>query len=306
MRKLMITITVSMVFLPTHICRRLLAQACVISTTLTPTAGQGRVFLCASPGAACSPANGGGAGRCLNGLTRNPATNSVCGCFSQGKSTTADPEVDIKALVAKFSSATRGDIFDFAFTAADLSQQHTFLFLPNLFDANPAVLSTQLTVTVDAIDREAEKDVRDNEGHERKPIALHLSIKGSEVFDAFDVNGFGSTGPNTQTFVAGRVLLDLRKLVFDGVVTSILTNDIWTAKNPIVLAEAWRGSLEPKTNSVSFETTAPDDAFIIPAANLLQASSVPAGDVFWFKPVTNEPTGVERANMEWLEQVRRK
>jgi hypothetical protein len=306
MRKLMITITVSMVFLPTLISRPLLAQACVISTTLTPTAGQGRVFLCASPGAACSPANGGGAGKCLNGLTRNPTTNSVCGCFSQGKSTTADPEVDIKALVAKFSSAKRGDMFNFAFTATDLSQQHTFLFLPNLFDANPAVLSTQMTVTVDAIDREAEKDVRDNEGHERKPVELHLSITGSEVFDAFDVNGFGSTGPNTQTFVAGRVLLDLRKLVFDGLVTSILTNDIWTPKNPIVLAEAWRGSLEPKTNSVSFETTAPDDAFIVPAASLLQASSVPAGDVFWFKPVTNEPTGVERAKMEWLEQVRRK
>jgi hypothetical protein len=213
--------------------------------------------------------------------------------------------VDIKALVAELSSAKRGDMFDFAFAATDLSQQHTFLFLPNLFDANPAVLSTQMTVTVDAVDREAEKDVRDNEGHERKPVALHFSITGSEVYDAFDVNGFGSTGPNTQTFVAGRVLLDLKKLVFDGVVTSILTNDIWTAKNPIVLAEAWRGSLEPKTNSVSFETTAPDDAFIIPAASLLQASSVPAGDA-WFKPITNEPTGVERAKMEWLEQVRRK
>jgi hypothetical protein len=305
MRKLLITTIVSIVFLQALIARPLLAQACAISTKLTPTAGLGEVFLCASSGAACSPANGGGPGKCLNGLTRDTATNSVCGCFSQGKSTTADPETDIKALVAELSTAKRGDVFNFAFTAADLSQQHTFLFLPNLFDANPTVLSTQMTVTVDAIDREREEDVRDNERHELKSATLHMSITGSEVFDSFDVNGFGSTGLNTQTFVAGRVLLDLRKLVFDGLVTSILTNDIWTAKNPIVLAEAWRGSLEPKTNSVAFETTAPDDAFIVPAASLLQASSIPAGELFWPKPVTNEPTGVERAKMEWFEQARR-
>jgi hypothetical protein len=257
--------------------------------------------------------NGGGAGKCQAGATLDIPKNTLCRCFPQGKSTTADPAVDIRALVAQLSKAKPGEAFSFEFTADDLSQQQTFLFLPNLFDANPRVLSTRMSVTVKTIDRvkkeegeeENERGEFENERHGRSSAILHLLIAGDEVYDSFNVNGFGSTGLNTQTFVAGEVVLDLKTLLFDGLVTSVLTNSIWTAKNPITLAEGWGGSLDPKTNSVTFETTAPGDAFIVPAASLSRASSAPAGSLFPPKPGVKDLTGVERAKMEWFEKVRR-
>jgi hypothetical protein len=317
MSKLLTAMIVSLVFLQAYEARLLSAQACAISTKPENRYGYKGIFGCASPGAACSPAvNGGGPGKCQTGAVLDSATNSLCGCFPQGKSTTADPTVDIQALVTRLSRAKPGDVFNFEFTADDLSQQQTFLFLPNLFDANPRVLSTRLTVTVKSIDQgkrvkeengieENQTGGFENERHGRGSAILNLLIAGNEVYDSFNVNGFGSTGVNTQTFVAGEVALDLKTLLFDGLVTSILTNVIWTAKNPMTLAEAWGGSLDPKTNTVTFETTAPGNAFIVPAASLSLASSAPAGRLFPPKPAVKDFTEAEKAKMEWFEKVRR-
>src|ERR1700722_13929810 len=197
MSKLLTTIIVSLVFLQAYDARLLSAQACAISTTPHDRNGYRNVFGCANLGAECSPAvNGGGPGRCMNGLTRDIPTNSLCACFPQGKSTTADPTVDIEALVTQLSKAKLGEVFNFEFTADDLSQQQTFLFLPNLFNANPRVLSTRLTVTVKSIDQgkrvKGEDGIEENqmgefgnERHGRGSAILTLLIAGNEVYDSF-------------------------------------------------------------------------------------------------------------------------
>jgi hypothetical protein len=148
----------------------------------------------------------------------------------------------------------------------------------------------QMTVTVNAV----------NEGDHDEFHLLIVSIMGNQVFGSFNVTGFGSTGPNTQTFVGGTVVLDLKSLLFDGTMTSVLTNNIWTAINPITLAEEWGGSLDPITNTVSFETTAPGNAFVVPPVQSKTSSGL-----FPDKPEAKDLTGVQRAKLDWFEKVRR-
>jgi hypothetical protein len=117
------------------------------------------------------------------------------------------------------------------------------------------------------------------------------------------VNGVGATGQNTEVFVAGTVLFNFKKLVFEGLVTGKLTNSIWTSDNPIALVEGWSGSLDPVTNTVTFETSAPDNSFIIPAQNLQQASAAIVNGSPLSRPEATDFTGAEKAKLEWFEKV---
>ena len=92
MRKLITAVVVSVLFLHGRDCL-LSAQACAISPKLTDTWGFGKVHLCGSPGASCSPAlNGRGAGQCQKSDTLHRHKYFVR-LFSRGKDTRADPAV---------------------------------------------------------------------------------------------------------------------------------------------------------------------------------------------------------------------
>ena len=93
--------------------------------------------------------------------------------------------------------------------------------------------------------------------------------------------------------MGGTVVFDVKNLFFDGTVTSALKKNIWTTTDPIALAEEWGGSLDPITNMVAFATTAPGNAFVVPAVPP-KASSL----LFPAKPEAKEVTGVERAKLE--------
>jgi hypothetical protein len=82
-----------------------------------------------------------------------------------------------------------------------------------------------------------------------------------------------------------------------------VTNNIWTEKDPIVLIEGWSGSLDPETNTVTFETSAPDNAFIIPAASLPGMSAAIMHELLLPKPEAKEFTKVEKAKLVWFEKV---
>ena len=272
MMKTMVAMIGLIVWFPTQ------AQVCATKSVDTAS---GPALACASTGAACD----GGAGKCVRQSVKTGPNASLCHCAHQGGSTTADPVVDVRNLVMALSSAKRGDTFSFSFGPGDLEEQQVLLFAPNLFDASPKIVSAQMTVEVIGRGKRPREHWRGESTDEwfredetgrgfrgpnasspsLNPDTVELSITGSEVLEPFTVNGVGSTGVNTETFVAGTMLFNLRKLLFEGVLTSELTNDIWTKKNPIVMVEGWGGSLDRTDNSVRFETGAPDASFIVPA-----------------------------------------
>jgi hypothetical protein len=295
MRKLRTSLIFLPFFLAVSNCRPVQAQACATAPVQTAS---GPALACASSGAACSPAiNGGGAGKCTPSSVKMGSSALKCVCAAKGKGTKADPPAAIKELLAGLSSAKRGDVFTFQFDREDLTEQQNYIFFPNLFDARPRMLSTKMVVEVIGRGKHGKDDDdwkdfgqswidldRQDHGHGRPADTsspsltedtLELSLTGNQVFDSFDVAGAGPTGVNTETFVAGTLLFNLKKLVFEGLITAKLTNDIWTKNNPIVLAEGWSGSLDPKTNSVTFETGAPDDSFIVPETSLIRMSATP-------------------------------
>jgi hypothetical protein len=134
----------------------ILGQACATKPVETAS---GPALGCAAPGAACSPAeNGGGAGKCVPRSVKTGPNASRCVCAAQGVRNSADPEIDIRSLIFQLATAKRGDVFNFSFTAADLTQQQTNVFSPNLFDANPKLLSMDLRVEVIALGKRERGD----------------------------------------------------------------------------------------------------------------------------------------------------
>ena len=286
---------VFLLFLAAFTCRSAHAQACATSPVQTAS---GPALACASSGAVCSPAiNGGGFGKCTPSSVKMGSAALKCVCARTGKGTKADPPAAIKEILAGLSTAKRGDIFTFEFDREDLTEQQNYIFFPNLFDATPRMVSTKMVVEVIGRGKHGKDDddrkdwgsgwfdfERQDHRHGRPPDTsspsltedtLELSLTGNQVFDSFDVAGVGPTGVNTETFVAGTLLFNLKKLVFEGLITAKLTNDIWTKNNPIFLAEGWSGTLDPKTNSVTFETGAPDDSFIVPETSSIRMTATP-------------------------------
>jgi hypothetical protein len=176
---------------------------------------------------------------------------------------TAAAAVNVGELVAALSTANRGDTFTVEFGPNDLVDQQTFLFLPNLFDVQPDVLAVRMTIEVIGLGRD-----RPGGSPSLAEGTVELSITGTTLLDSFTVNGIGSTGPNTENFVAGTLLANLKLLAFEGLVTTVLTNDIWTDDKPIVMVEGFGGDLNPDKNTFTFTTGAPDDSFIVPTVNI--------------------------------------
>jgi hypothetical protein len=235
--------------------RPLLAQACL--TTPVPTAS-GPALACASPGAACN----GGAGKCISQSVKTGPNSSLCRCAEQGKFSTAAAAVNVQELVGALSTANRGDVFTFQFGPNDLREQQNLLFVPNLFDVEPDVLSIGMNIEVIGFGKKRQEE--DGASPSLTPDTVELSITGTTVLDSFQVDQIGQTGLNTETFIAGTILFPLKKLVFEGLVTATLTNNIWTARDPIVLVEGFGGNLDSQTNTFAFSTGAPDASFILP------------------------------------------
>jgi hypothetical protein len=190
----------------------------------------------------------------------------LCRCAKKGKFSSAAATVDARELLAALSTAKRGDVFSLEFGPDDLRDQQTVLFVPNLFNVQPKVLSVSMTIEVIGRGkRPKEKDERESDrSPSLSPETVELSITGTTVLDSFTVTNIGETGQNTETFVAGTVLFTLKKRLFEGLVTAVLTNDIWTKDDPIVLVEGFGGDLNRDTNTFTFTTGAPDDSFIVP------------------------------------------